>query len=180
MPRQSKNRVRESNLKRWKTFSEKEVLDCYFILDPNWSRKTIDYLKSIVKLSESQIYKWGYEKKKKLRSQQEKKSQKNFVLTNGTENFELSNNQDFNIIVNELFPIGQNESEELSDDERIVYDRVRDEIRSKDAEIQKMSDLDKLLLERINLADVVYGVQNTANGTSLSKKNISIINRDII
>ena len=33
-----------------------------------------------------------------------------------------------------------------------------------------MSELDKLLLERINLADVVYGVQNTANGTSLSKR----------
>lgn len=146
MAKTNNKRGRKSGLKRWKTFSEKEVLECYFVLDPNWTRKTIDYLKTIVKLSENQIYKWGYERKKKIRSQIDAILEENFSQNNRTEDqFSSNDSQDYNNIVNELFPIGQDMSDELTHKEEIVYNKVRDQLMNKDFELQRMSEIDKLL-----------------------------------
>lgn len=62
------NTLREDSVsrKRWKTLNEREVLECFFELDQDWQRKTIVYIKDLVELSEKQIYKWGYEKRRRL------------------------------------------------------------------------------------------------------------------
>lgn len=170
MAKSNSKRTRQSGLKRWKTFNEKEVLEWYFILDPNWTRKTIDYLKTVVRLSENQIYKWGYERKKKLRLLNDAALERSFSQNTGIEDLTASHDsQDYNNIVNELFPTGQDMSDELTDNQESLYNRVRDELMSKDVELQKMSDIDKLLCERIKTSDVVHNVKNIANEAQIMR-----------
>ena len=117
-----------------------------------------------MKLSENQIYKWGYERKKKIRSQNDAILEENFSQNNRTEDQFSSNDfQDYNNIVNELFPIGQDMSDELTHKEEMVYNKVRDELMNKDVELQRMSEIDKLLWERIKISDVVHNVKDIAN-----------------
>jgi hypothetical protein len=83
---------RQSTLKRWKTYNEKEILESFFQLDQDWNRKTILYVKDLVNLTEEQIYKWGYEKKKKLTVtkidvQRNASDLRNSGTSNGIENF---------------------------------------------------------------------------------------------
>mmetsp|Transcript_5290 Transcript_5290/g.6292 ORF Transcript_5290/g.6292 Transcript_5290/m.6292 type:complete len:250 (-) Transcript_5290:125-874(-) len=168
MARVNSKKSRKSAIKRWKTFSEKEVLECYFQLDPNWGRKTINYLRPIVKLSEEQIYKWGYERKKKL--DESYTSQQNQIRKPvGTEK-ELKNlkYRDYNALVDELFPTGTESAEVLTREEKMLYDRVKEELMNKDEMYQKMTELDRLLCERIKLSDTILKSNNTSEETPSS------------
>lgn len=151
------NRKRQSKtqIKRWKTFNEKEVLECYFMLDPYWGRKTITYVKDLVKLSEEQIYKWGYERKRKDKANQESEIPKYFSSDDRTEKSKSSQAKNYNLMVDELFPMAEFNSEQLSDEELALYDKVKREIISNDKVLNDMTDLDRLLCERISLSDII-------------------------
>ena len=159
MPTVDRKRQRQSKLKRWKTFSEKEILECYFMLDPFWSRKTIIYLKSMVKLSEEQIYKWGYEKKRKIKSDPTSPLAKLYESETRTENLDFEGNVDYNSVVDELFPAAECVSDELTLDERRVYDKLRAELTSKDTALKNLNDLDKLLCERMSISDLILNAK---------------------
>lgn len=148
MPRTSSKKSRQSTLKRWKTFNEKEILESYFKLDNKWGRKTINYVKALVNLSEEQIYKWGYEKKRKMRLTSEAKITGSAQISRIGDNF-LTNILDYNSIVSELFPEDEFNSEKLSREERARYDNLRDQMLQKDASIKSMSELDQILHERL-------------------------------
>lgn len=149
MPRQSIKRSRKSALKRWKTFNEKELLESYFKLDNSWSRKTITYVKNLVKLSEEQIYKWGYEKKRKLRINSGSLNHCESVQKLPINEAYLFNKLDYNNIVNELFPEREFEDEKLSPQELQLYDSLKDKMMVKDAKIKEMNELDQILYERL-------------------------------
>lgn len=149
MPRASAKKSRQSTLKRWKTFNEKEILESYFQLDQKWGRKTINYVKDLVSLTEEQIYKWGYEKKRKIKvSMTPQNSNSSVQLSGINENF-LAKTLDYNEIVSELFPESELNSEKLSAQERRRYDVLRDQMLQKDASIKSMSELDQILYERL-------------------------------
>lgn len=160
MAKQNTKRTRRATLKRWKTFNEKEILERYFKVDPHWTRKTIIYLRDMVELSEEQIYKWGYERKRKAREQQDKEIvlQHSFTGPLGSEDL-INNCSDYNQLVDELFPVGNNMSERLTRDEKKLYDGIKEELLTKDAIYQNMNDLDKLLCERINASEVILNNQ---------------------
>ena len=170
MAKTNNKRVRKSGLKRWKTFSEKEVLECYFVLDPNWTRKTIAYVTKLVRLTEDQIYKWGYERKRKDKSHQSEFDE-NIINTNRRTNTQSSTNasDDYNNLVNELFPMDLDSTDKLSKDEKSLYNKVRDQLLIKDDQFKGMSELDRLLCERIKLSDIVQYVRN------LTKMNSEVL-----
>ena len=141
--------------KRWKTLNEREVLECYFELDQEWSRKTILYVKDLVQLSEKQIYKWGYEKRRRLNLHD--KEDKSFNLKYVTKLEDLNTTsrcEDFNMIVAGLFPEEENEEETLTDEQREMYDKVRDQLLERSEEYEQQTDLDKLLNDRIPIRNL--------------------------
>ena len=150
LSRQGKRRCRQSNLKRWKTYNEKEVLEAFFLLDQRWTRKTINYVKDLVNLSEEQIYKWGYEKKRKMKTgSEESASSKSLPSVARIEQESQDKSKDYNSLVDELFPNSANLDDTLSPDEKVKYDELRDKIVSKASNFANMSEFDKLLYERL-------------------------------
>ncbi|CAI2359507.1 unnamed protein product [Moneuplotes crassus] len=148
MPRISAKSKRQSALKRWKTTNEKEILESYFELDNNWGKKTINYVKDLVELSEEQIYKWGYEKRKISTSCKDKRLSATAQISKIEENF-LNKSLDYNSIVSDLFPESEVENEKLTKEEKAKYDQLRDQILKKSADLKNMSELDQILLERL-------------------------------
>lgn len=130
------------------------------MLDPLWARKTISYVKDLVKLSEEQIYKWGYEKKRKIRSDSFCESAEIYNCKVRTESSNMSGGRDYNLMVDELFPASEWTSDELTIDEIRLYDKVKAELTSKDAVYKDMTDIDKILCERISLSDVILKAKN--------------------
>mmetsp|Transcript_5122 Transcript_5122/g.5857 ORF Transcript_5122/g.5857 Transcript_5122/m.5857 type:complete len:267 (+) Transcript_5122:66-866(+) len=149
MPRQSIKNQRKSTLKRWKTFNEKEILESYFKLDTAWSRKTINYVKDLVQLSEEQIYKWGYEKKRKLTITINIVKVSASAQISRIDEEDLSKTLNYNDIVAELFPESDFVDDKLDTQELQKYDELRDRMMIKDAEIKQMNELDQILYERL-------------------------------
>ena len=48
-----------------------KFLEEQFARDPTWSRKTVQICKKALKLKTDQIYKWGYDRKKRIKKQTE-------------------------------------------------------------------------------------------------------------
>jgi hypothetical protein len=155
--------------KRWKTLNEREVLECYFVLDPEWSRKTIKYLKDLVQLSEKkkQIYKWGYEKRRKLGIKTKVDVDKCARPITRIEDLQkrLGQEEDYNKIVKELFPVIPIEEEVLSDSQKQIYDKVKEELIKRNEIYENQTDLDKLLNDRIPIKEVATDVQRAISGT---------------
>ena len=136
--------------KRWKTLNEREVLECYFELDPEWTRKTIEYIKDLVQLSEKQIYKWGYEKRRRLNvNQKEEKTVNMKFVTQAVELASPIDPETYNKVVDDLFPDEPDEEEVLTNDQKEIYDHVRDQLIKRNMQYEKQTDLEKLLNERI-------------------------------
>lgn len=144
-----------SSRKRWKTLNEREVLEWFFELDSEWTRKTILYLKDLVQLSEKQIYKWGYEKRRRLNlNTNEEKAIDMRLVTNLDDLHNTSGLDDLNNVVDYLFPEQENEEETLSDEQKEVYDAVRNQLVERSMKYELQSDLDKLLNERIPITNI--------------------------
>jgi hypothetical protein len=148
MPKLNNKRTRKTALKRWKTYNEKEILDAFYDLDSNWSRKTISYVAKIVKLTEEQIYKWGYEKKRRSTNEHQQKSSnvgetRIDVLNINTEYI------NYNKLVDELFPNGRLTDDKLTKQEKKIYDALKTRIMKKDKCIKEMNELDQILYERL-------------------------------
>jgi len=150
--------------KRWKTLNEREVLECYFELDPNWSRRTILYIKDLVHLSEKQIYKWGYEKRRRLNphTPQEKIVDMKYV-TKINDLTQPLNLEDLNHIVSSLFPEEESEEEALSDETKEIYNHVRNQLIKRSVEYDAQSDLDKLLTDRIPIQNLAIEAKRSLN-----------------
>lgn len=129
MPRLNNRNTRKSEIKRWKTYNEKEILESFFALDPTWSRKTISYVSKLVKLSEEQIYKWGYEQKRKTYDEKQSSSD---CAASRIDNFNPNASLDYNIIVDELFPSGLLMDDQLSKQEKQTYDALKSKLMMKD------------------------------------------------
>ncbi|CAI2375278.1 unnamed protein product [Moneuplotes crassus] len=56
--------MNKSRFIRSKTESEVLFLEQQFMQDPSWSRKTVQFCKDYLNLGTTQIYKWGFDKKK--------------------------------------------------------------------------------------------------------------------
>ena len=164
MVKRSNKRLRSDNIKRWKTFSEKEILECYFVLDPSWAKKTIVYVKDFVELSEEQIYKWGYERKRKLRKEKDAILEKEFAQRSNEDSKEsISLIIDYNMMVNDLFSDKSDEPSFLTYEEKAKYDQVRDELIRKDVEFQQMTKFERILYERLRLSDIFPITKNRIN-----------------
>ncbi|CAI2370978.1 unnamed protein product [Moneuplotes crassus] len=150
--------------KRWKTLNEREVLECYFELDQEWSRPTILYVKEMVHLSEKQIYKWGYEKRRRLNlhTPQEKVIDMKYV-TQQDDLYKKIDYDDLNKVVSNLFPEDENEEETLSEEAKIVYDHVRDQLVERSLKYDRQSDLDKLLNDRIPIQNLALEAKRNLN-----------------
>jgi hypothetical protein len=171
MSKLSNKRTRQSALKRWKTFNEKEILDEFYNLDSNWSRKTINYVAKIVKLTEEQIYKWGYEKKRKTTDDQQKSSDiiKSRVGASSTNTACI----DYNKLVDELSPNGELTVEKLTKQEKKVYDALKTRIMKKEKCIKEMSELDQILYERLPTESKDCMLKSTKRKTSISEESVS-------
>lgn len=125
-------------------------------MDSQWSRKTINYVKKIVKLSEEQIYKWGYERKRKLKLEQDTQEDDGHTQLNRTEDKAFNNSpQDYNSLVDELFPTCDLMSDELTLEEKKKYDALKAKIKKDQSSFEKLDELDKLLCERLPLSDAI-------------------------
>jgi hypothetical protein len=145
-----------NNRKRWKTLNEREVLECYFELDQEWTMCTIMYVKRLVHLSVKQIYKWGYEKRRRLnlRTSHDKIIDIKYV-SKAEDLHESIIGKDFNTIVDGLFYDEENEEEvTLSADQKEMYDYVRNQLIKRSFQYEQQSDLDKLLSERIPIRNI--------------------------
>ena len=56
---------------RFKSQKEVKFLEEQFARDPTWNRETVQICKKALKLKTDQIYKWGYDRKKKISQQNE-------------------------------------------------------------------------------------------------------------
>lgn len=59
--------INKSRFIRNKTDAEVSFLESQFVQDPSWGRSTVQYCKDHLNLGTTQIYKWGFDKKKLLK-----------------------------------------------------------------------------------------------------------------
>lgn len=157
--------------KRWKTVNEREVLECYFELDPDWTRKTIIYIKDLVLLSEKQIYKWGYEKRRRLNLDQKDAKQVNPKYMTHMSDLDAPIDKDnFNQIVSDLFPEEENEEEVLTDEQKEIYDYVKKQLIQRNMKYEQQSDLDKLLNDRIPIKNIAIEAKATQDTPIITPK----------
>jgi hypothetical protein len=150
----NEKKSRQSTLKRWKTCNEIEVLEKFFNLDKEWNRKTMVYVKDLVSLTEEQIYKWGYEKKRKLKLLKSKKNRKVSLNSMDADQDSVKTQTDYNSLIDELFPDSENLADTLTLAETVRYDALKAEILENNSSFKEMSDLDQLLFERMPISDV--------------------------
>lgn len=169
------------NRKRWKTLNEREVLEWYYELDPEWTRKTINYIKDLVQLSIKQIYKWGYEKRRRLNGF--KKDDKLLNLKHVTNISNLNSFcclDNFNSIVDQMFPEDENQDEILNKEQMDIYDKVRDQLIERSEKYEQQSDLDKLLNERIPIQTIAVEAKQSQDDTptDVIELEISTLNQN--
>eukprot|EP00345_Euplotes_harpa_P003366 CAMPEP_0168322348 /NCGR_PEP_ID=MMETSP0213-20121227/2835_1 /TAXON_ID=151035 /ORGANISM="Euplotes harpa, Strain FSP1.4" /LENGTH=191 /DNA_ID=CAMNT_0008324217 /DNA_START=279 /DNA_END=854 /DNA_ORIENTATION=+ len=144
--------------------NEKEVLECYFELDPEWTRKTIAYVKDLVHLSEKQIYKWGYERRRRLNLNSPDNKAVDMKLVTRVDQLESRIlPHEFNLVVDSLFPEDEKDDEELSKGQKIIYDRVKSQLITRNEKYEQQSDLDKLLHEKVSVSQLVSHAISTVN-----------------
>ena len=70
-------------------------------MDNEWTKSTVDYIKNNTKLSETQIYKWGYDQKRKRSC---KEGIRNSIREAKRRKMSDSEASDYNTMVDLLFP----------------------------------------------------------------------------
>lgn len=87
-----------------KDFDQMVVLNQMFKSDPSWSRTTVQYLKNKLGLKTSQIYKWGYDRKKIAEKEKLQLDDSN-GLNLSTQDSYLTDNaiQDYNDAVDQIW-----------------------------------------------------------------------------
>lgn len=75
--------------------------------------------------------------------------------------FKCSDN--FNNIVDQMFPEDENEDMVLSKEQTEIYDKVRDQLIERSEKYEQQSDLDKLLNERIPIKTIAVEAKRSAN-----------------
>ena len=112
----------------------------------------------------------GYERKKKVKSNEVEIAQTNQVQWNKIEDQPISSkSQDYNNLVNEFIFVCQNVQEDLTDDERYMYDKVRDELMSEDVDYQKLTGVDRLLYWSTRISIIVNRVKGMPNDQIMDK-----------
>lgn len=75
------------------------TLEKFFALDPTWSKKTISYIQEFMGLTRLQLYKWGYDQKRKSSCKNGIRSKRRDRCT---KRMGSSNSLDYNIMVDDL------------------------------------------------------------------------------
>lgn len=99
-----------------------QYLEEFFKLDPEWSKSTIQFISGFMSLTPLQLYKWGYDQKRK-------NSCKKGIRTKIRENLRLSSNEeftDYNLIVDQLFPEIESKSTSNTFKNQILFEKLRD------------------------------------------------------
>ena len=103
-----------------------------------------------MQLTEKQIYKWGYEKKRRLNIDYKDPKTFNMHLVTQIDDLKYLNTiKDYNSLVEDLFPEHEKEVETLTDLQKQTYDLLRDKLIARWEEYEQQSDLDKRLNDRV-------------------------------
>jgi len=99
------NEAGTSNVKRNKCRKIKDVnqfrlLEKFFLLDPNWSKSTIKFICEFMDFSELQLYKWGYDQKRKS---SHRNGIRDVVREKKRATHTFNKNMDYNTMVSDLF-----------------------------------------------------------------------------
>lgn len=80
------------------------ILNKMFKQDPTWSRTTVQYLKAKLGLKTSQIYKWGYDRKKIAEKEEKLQLDDSNSLNLSTQDSYLTDSgiQDYNNAVDQI------------------------------------------------------------------------------
>jgi len=108
------------------------ILEAFYEQDPDWHNKTIEYINKLVNLDKTQIYKWGYEKMRKVGSWSRItviKTQKKVEDLCLKDLYDES--YDFNRIVDWLWLDHKFKSEKLTKEEKQIYKRIKEETYEK-------------------------------------------------
>jgi hypothetical protein len=107
------------------------LLEAFFELDPEWKKETMDFLCSFLNLTNLQIYKWGYDQKRRIshkkgiRSKIKDKNMKKYTYSNSISTV------DYNSMVSELFSENEKTTDELNVDIKLRFEFLRDEYLNK-------------------------------------------------
>jgi hypothetical protein len=109
----SSNEAGTANVKRSKSRKIKDVkqfrlLEKFFALDPNWTKSTIKFISEFMELTELQLYKWGYDQKRKS---SHRKGIRDVIREKRRSSFTFNENMDYNTMVSDLFPEGEEETD---------------------------------------------------------------------
>lgn len=91
---------------------------------------------------------------------------------------DLSQNQDYNSLVDDLFPEENLMSDKLTREEKKSYDGLRDQIMKRETSMNQLSDLDKLLCERIPSSDTILKPTKSKAGKKPRKASHSESTKD--
>lgn len=93
-----KTKVRHS--RKIKDLEQLAVLEKFFELDPNWTTTTKKFISEFMELSELQLYKWGYDQKRKYKWKQGIRSEKRDIVSSTYNAFKEIG--DYNKIVSQI------------------------------------------------------------------------------
>lgn len=97
----TKNLSRKKGSRKIKDVIQLQLLEEFFALDSEWSKDTIKYISGFLPLTKLQLYKWGYDQKRKNSC---KKGIRNKIRESRRRKFSDNSVTDYNTMVSELFP----------------------------------------------------------------------------
>lgn len=97
----TKNLNRKKGSRKIKDVIQLQLLEEFFALDSEWSKDTIKYISGFLPLTKLQLYKWGYDQKRKNSC---KKGIRNKIRESRRRKFSDNSVTDYNTMVSELFP----------------------------------------------------------------------------
>ena len=104
-----------------------QFLEEFFKLDPEWTKSTINFISEFMNLTSLQLYKWGYDQKRK-------NSWKKGIRSKVRENRRLASNEDiadYNLIVDQLFPEIESKNNSNIYETKMSFEKLRDKYFSK-------------------------------------------------
>ena len=118
------------------------------------------------------LLKLSYERKRKLRNERDEILEKNFTFSSGAD-YNSDIKIDYNSLVDDLFPLDKSHSERLSEEEKVVYDKLKEDLIWKDNEFKKLSAFDRLLYERMRISGMILNSKNRIETVSKYKNAIN-------
>lgn len=109
----NRNSSKRKGSRKIKDLKQLRLLEEFFALDPEWTKDTINYISSFMNLTYLQLYKWGYDQKRK---NSYKKGIRNKIRETRRRKFSANSVSDYNTMVSELFPEEEEVSKTGSDD----------------------------------------------------------------